>query len=162
MSVTVLYPPTEVTWVSKRRIFLAGSIEMGEAEDWQKTCISWIQLKHRFSDICLLNPRREDWDSSWEQSLNSPEFLTQVYWELNGIELSDHVLMYFDPSTKSPITLMELGICAASGKPTTVCCPDGFWRKGNVDIICQKYGIPLFTNLEVMLSYCAATGKFTN
>ncbi len=50
--------------------------------------------------------------------------------------------MYFDPDTKSPITLLELGLIVRD-KPTRliVYCPEGFYRKGNVDIICRKYKI---------------------
>jgi len=29
-----------------------------------------------------------------------------------------------------------------------VCCPDGFWRKGNFHIICEKYAIPLIETKE--------------
>lgn len=49
-------------------VFLAGSIEMGEAEDWQ------AQVVKELSDYTILNPRRGDWDSSWEQSINNPHF----------------------------------------------------------------------------------------
>ena len=48
--------------------------------------------------------------------------------------------MYFDPNTKSPVSLLELGLYAHTGK-LRVCCPDGFWRKGNVDVICARFGI---------------------
>lgn len=49
--------------------------------------------------------------------------------------------MYFDPSTKSPISLLELGILTANPNKLLVCCPEGFWRKGNVDVVCRKYNI---------------------
>ena len=54
--------------------------------------------------------------------------------------------MYFSPETKSPITLLELGLFAE--KNIIVCCPSGFWRKGNVDIVCTRYGIPRFENFD--------------
>ena len=60
--------------------------------------------------------------------------------------------MYFDPNTKSPISLLELGLFAHS-KKLIVCCPEGFWRKGNVDIVCDKYGIPNYDSLEKLLNY---------
>jgi hypothetical protein len=35
-----------------------------------------------------------------------------------------------------------LGIVAAMDpSKAIVCCPEGYWRKGNVDVICQRYGI---------------------
>jgi hypothetical protein len=56
-------PPMNIAKRDRERksVFLAGSIEMGKAEDWQK----------KLEGICddfgydVLNPRRDDWDSSW-------------------------------------------------------------------------------------------------
>jgi hypothetical protein len=36
---------------------------------------------------------------------------------------------------------------ARSGK-LLVCCPEGFWRKGNVEIVCARYGVPLVGELD--------------
>ena len=47
----------------------------------------------------------------------------------------------------SPITLLELGIHAKSRK-LIVYCPEGFWRKGNVDIVCEKYNIKQVDSFE--------------
>lgn len=129
-------------------VFFAGSIEMGKAEDWQ------TKLKNLLvdTDYIILNPRRDDWGSSWEQSIHNQQFSEQVNWEIDHIDLSDIVIFYFDPNTKSPITLMELGYVlggmGASGKHAIVCCPDGFWRKGNVDIMCQRDGITVVQTIE--------------
>lgn len=81
-------------------------------------------------------------NSSWPQDANFAPFNEQVTWELDHIDQADMVLMYFDPDTKSPITLLELGILSANPEKVLVCCPQGYWRKGNVDIVCQRYGIP--------------------
>lgn len=136
-------------------VFLAGSIEMGTASDWQKEIIS------EFEDTQLrfLNPRREAWDSSWEQSITNPHFNEQVNWELDALDYSDLIVFYFDPSTKSPISLMELGLFAASGK-CMVCCPNGFWRKGNIEIICNRFKIPLFETKEELISAIKQRTKF--
>lgn len=114
-------------------IFLAGSIEMGEAEDWQVAVVDALSDY----DVYLLNPRRDDWNSSWEQRMSNPNFREQVEWELKAQENADIIFMYFSPETKSPITLLELGLFAKEN--IYVCCPDGFWRKGNVEIVCQRY-----------------------
>lgn len=128
---------------SKKSVFLAGSIEMGVAEDWQNTIGRWfITLGWN-----VFNPRRTDWDSSWIQSYENPQFNQQVSWELNALDKSDIILMYLDPNTKSPISLLELGLHATS-KKLYVVCPDGFWRKGNVEMVCSTYDIPLFNTLE--------------
>jgi hypothetical protein len=47
------------------------------------------------------------------------------------------------------ITLFELGLFARSGK-LVVCCPDGFWRKGNVDVVCKRYGVETVGDLEAL------------
>ena len=129
-----------------KKIFLAGSIEMGKAENWQEKIVNTFNKSYLF-----FNPRRDDWDSSWEQKIENVQFNEQVTWELNALDSSDIIVMYFDPNTKSPISLLELGLYAASGK-LIVCCPEGFWRKGNVDIVCQRYKVPTVETIEDLIS----------
>ena len=124
-------------------VFLAGSIESGFADDWQTKVANRFE-KHQ---ITLYNPRRDEWDSSWKQSQKESNFNEQVNWEMNNLEDCDIIFMYFDPETKSPISLLELGLHADSGKMIVV-CPDGFWRKGNVEIVCTRFNIPLFNSLD--------------
>jgi len=124
-------------------VFLAGSIEMGTAENWQEKVEKILADKN----VVIFNPRRDDWDSSWVQKQTNPQFNHQVNWELNMLDKSDIIFMYFSPETKSPISLLELGLYAHNGK-MIVCCPDEFWRKGNVDIVCTRYNIPLFNNFD--------------
>jgi hypothetical protein len=83
-----------------------------------------------------------------------------VQWELASIEAADTVLMHFDPATQSPITLLELGLCAGMHKLLYVSCPDGFWRKGNVEIVCQQYVRFLFHSLDEMLTAFRADHRF--
>ena len=137
-------------------IFLAGSIEMGKAENWQEVltrCLSG-------SEGTILNPRRDDWDSSWVQSIGNQQFREQVEWELGALERADIVTLYFDPATKSPISLLELGLFCRTGK-MVVCCPDGFWRKGNVDIVCYRYGVKQVASLDELVSQ-VLQGQFSD
>ena len=122
-------------------VFLAGSIEMGLAEDWQTR----IQEELKALDITVFNPRRDDWDSSWTQEQSNPQFNFQVNWEMNRLDECDIMFMYFSPETKSPISLLELG--AYCHKNAVVCCPPGFWRRGNVEIFCTRHDIPMFDTL---------------
>jgi hypothetical protein len=127
------------------KIFLAGSIEMGKAEDWQ------AMIPELFKDrenLVFFNPRRDNWDSSWEQKESNPQFSEQVNWEMDKLDESDIIFMYFSPETKSPISLLELGLHAASYSKMIVCCPEGFWRKGNVDIVCSRFNIPVYNTLD--------------
>jgi len=129
-------------------VFLAGSIEQDVAEKWQDRVIEALSNLN----ITILNPRRKEWDASWVQSINNPQFHEQVSWELSALEKADIVIVYFDKNTKSPITLMELGLYANSNKNVLVCCPKGFWRKGNVDIVCERYNVPQYDTLELMIN----------
>jgi len=135
-------------------VFLAGSIEMGAAVNWQQqVCDTFRDDKN----IILYNPRRDDWDSSWKQEITNPAFNQQVNWELNALDAADLIVMYLAPGTQSPITLLELGLHAHS-KKLIVCCPEGFWRKGNVDIVCERFGIPQVTTINDIIS--AITAKY--
>jgi hypothetical protein len=141
-------PNRHTSFNNNKKIFLAGSIEMGSAEDWQSKVVKELE---DFSGY-ILNPRRDDWDSSWVQDINNPQFYEQVNWELDMLDNSDIIVIYFDPNTKSPISLLELGLHACGGsRYVLVCCPQGFWRKGNVDIVCQRYCVPCFDNIETLL-----------
>jgi hypothetical protein len=135
------------------RLFLAGSIEMGEAERWQERVVAAMSDA---ADLVILNPRRDDWDSTWEQRADNPLFFEQVSWELDMLDAADIVVMYLAPASKSPISLLELGLCARSGK-LKVCCPPGFWRRGNVEVVCARYRIPLFETLDDLIADLRAT-----
>ncbi len=120
---------------------------MGVAEDWQ------ARVEAALADlpVVILNPRRDEWDSSWEQSILDERFREQVLWELAAQERAALIGMYFAPNTKAPVTLLELGLFARSGR-VVVCCPDGFWRKGNVEIVSARYGVPLVNDFDEFIS----------
>jgi hypothetical protein len=142
-------PPTPLDETTPRRnIFLAGSIEMGAAEDWQVT----LEEKLSDLDIDIYNPRRDNWDPTLEQKADNPPFREQVEWELNALDLVDYIVMYLSPGTISPISLLELGLYAESCK-LIVCCPEGFHRKGNVDIVCERYNIKQVGSLDEVVSH---------
>jgi hypothetical protein len=140
--------PAPYNTAGKIAVFLAGSIEMDTAERWQEKVVKMID----HPDVMFLNPRRDDWDASWKQEKDDPDFSEQVEWELDSMELADVIFFYFAPGTKSPITLLELGLMANSDKPVVVCCPEGFWRKGNVDIVCERTGIRVYEDLVDMIT----------
>ena len=135
---TIHKPPTPLpSPAGEKVLFLAGSIDLGAAPDWQQ------ELATALLDVpglLILDPRRDEWDSSWAQSIHDANLRGQVEWELAGLELADVIAYYFAPDTKAPVTMLELGLHARTGK-AVVCCPEGFWRKGNVDIVCARYGV---------------------
>ena len=138
--------PVPIFPFPKKLLFLAGSSEMDTAEQWQERVV------HALADtnVTILNPRRDDWDASWVQSIENEKFVEQVEWELEGMERAWQIVMYFSPGTKSPITLLELGLYANDGR-LAVCCPDGFWRKGHVEVVCRRYGVRLYPSLDSLI-----------
>ena len=133
-------------------LFLAGSIEMGAAEQWQKNIIDGLAD----TTGTIFNPRRSDWDSSWEQRAHNREFHTQVSWELMTMDMADYVFFNFCDGTQSPITLLELGICSvAKPKVTIVRATSGFWRFGNIEIVCEqaKSTIRIIYSIEDAIRY---------
>lgn len=157
----LLVSPERLTTPTGRMVFLAGSIEMGLAEDWQKGLAQ--RLLAVDPTLVVANPRRANWDSSWAQSIGNPPFNEQVTWELDHLERSDLVVFHFQPGTQSPITLLELGKHLArpdAAQSTLVSCPEGFWRKGNVDIVCHRAGVsPPFLSLEALAQAAEAWAR---
>lgn len=140
----VLKPPAPLVLAdAEPSVFLAGSIEMGRATLWQAE----VEVALADLQVTIFNPRRDAWDVSWEQSITNPQFREQVEWELEAQERASIIAAYFDPATKAPITLLELGLFARSGK-VMACCPPGFWRRGNVQIVCARYAVPLYDRLS--------------
>lgn len=142
---TVCKPPAWPT-IKTPSVFLSGSIEMGKAIDWQTAVTNG--LSHL--PITILNPRRNDWDSSWVQDIENAQFKEQVDWEMDHLNEADVIALFLQPDTLSPISLLELGMHAHE-KKMVACCPKGFWRRGNVQIVCHRYGIPLVDTCEELI-----------
>jgi nucleoside 2-deoxyribosyltransferase len=145
----VVLAPETPDFPYTRSVFLAGSIDMGAAVDWQKEVADAL-LNEFDTGLCVFNPRRDDWDSSWVQDISNEKFAEQVRWELQRLEEADVVCVYFDPEGQAPITLMELGLHAREGK-LVVCCPEGYWRRGNVQVVCDHYDIPMVDTIEELI-----------
>lgn len=143
----IFTPPQRPNFTKLRNtLFLAGSIDMGEAVEWQTQIID--ALKDR--EVTILNPRRADWDASWKQTPDNKEFVGQVTWELDAQEAADAILFYFAPGSKAPITLFEFGRFGTPHKGI-VFCPKEYWRSGNIHIACKRYGVPLFTDHDALI-----------
>lgn len=141
--------PDPVPEDGRPKVFLAGSIEQGSAPDWQADVVEALEDL----DIILVNPRREAWDSSWPQDESFGPFREQVEWELEQIERADLVLMVFSAGTRSPVSLLEMGvICGSEPGKLVVCCEPDFWRAGNVRITGQRYGVPCLDSLDAALA----------
>lgn len=148
---TIIYPVSKIEKTGFK-IFLAGTIDMGISIDWQQKIIDGFQNIDTKTDLIFLNPRRKNWDSSWTQTIENEHFNGQVTWELDALEQSDLIVMFLEAHSKSPISMLELGLFAESGK-IIVCCEEGFWRKGNIDIVCKRKNIPTFKTFDALVDY---------
>lgn len=150
----VIKPPTPLTpkYLEKITLFLGGSIEMGAAENWQDRVTQHLSL---MDDVLIMNPRRDDWDSTWRQHPDDPRFNEQVTWELTCQNSADVICYYFDPNTKSPITLLELGLFGSRnseyGSRVIVYCTEDFWRYGNVKMVCDWLNIRIVSDWSEFL-----------
>jgi hypothetical protein len=138
--------PPDIPVYGKYSLFTAGSIEMGAAIQWQH------RLVEHLCDLPLTvtNPRRGQWDPNVDAKAKDPAFRGQVIWELDALSAATVICYFFDVDTISPITLMELGLWAHSGK-IIVCCNEAFWREGNVKLVCERYNIPFVRTFEQLV-----------
>lgn len=136
-------------------IFLAGSIENGRANEWQKGFSEEIDLWNPKTRVALFNPRRDNWEPSWGETYDNPELIAQIEWELDHLEMADLIVMYLQPGTMSPISMLELGLFAkevkSKKKGMIVLCPKGFYRKANVDTVCRYYGITMVDDMKDLI-----------
>ena len=145
-SLTVTSPAPIPDSDPRPRVFLAGSIDNGAAGNWQAEATAALAD----AGVLLLNPRRSNWNPAWQAHSDEPEFVRQVRWELDALEQADIILMYFAPGSQGPVTLLEMGLHARGGK-LLVAAPEGYWRRGNVEITADRYGVPRFASLAALL-----------
>jgi hypothetical protein len=140
-SQAVVHKPPLRPDVKRTSVILYGGMQPEPA--WQTS------LAASLSDlpIDILDPRRDNWDSTWKEDISFPKFREQVEWEIDHAEVADVIVFYFPPRALTPVALLELGLHAGTGK-AIVCCPVGFYKRGNVQIVCLKYGIDLLDSLD--------------
>ena len=139
----LVYKPPARPMLDRPSVILYGSIESNPTNDWQThIATSLLDLP-----VIIINPRCDTWDDTWVEDVSDVRFKEQVEWEMDHAKSADVIVFYFKPDTLTPITLLELGMYAGTGK-AIVCCPNGFYKKGNVQIVCARYGIELLETLE--------------
>ena len=133
----IIYAPSDTATKGVKSIFLAGTTSKVDPQDWRE------ELSASLSDapVTIYNPYRSDWDGSWREDINFAPYRQQVEWELEKQDQADIVVVFFHPATQAPISLLELGICARVPGKAIVVCPEGYWKRGNVQIVCNKFGV---------------------
>jgi hypothetical protein len=124
-------------------IFLAGSTARTDEPDWRET----LKAALAHLPVTIIDPVRTDWDSSWREDISFPPFREQTEWELDLQDQADIVVFFFHPRTPAPVSMLELGLCARSGR-AVVGCPPGYWKKGNVDTVATRLGLKLVEDKE--------------
>ena len=129
-------------------VFTAGSIEMGNAVNWQPLMANHL----RDLPITVCDPRRPDND--WNPAMaRVPDdngltgMQAQIDWELNAQDRVTVICFFFDVDTNSPVSRLELGLFAKSNK-VVVCCDDRYHKWDNVKATCERYKIPFAKTFE--------------
>jgi hypothetical protein len=135
------YPPPYYTTV-----FLAGTIDNGRAKDWQTGLHEILSKSFANEALAILSPRRKKWDSNALQTIDNLMLKQQIEWELWHLKRADVIAMVFLEDSQSPISLLELG--AFKDKCMAVYCPQGFYRKANVDIFCAIHDISVISEWD--------------
>lgn len=154
---------TEISRSDSYEIFLAGTIDSGNSENWQKELSNYLlsdkYLKHKYlrhNNVVIFNPRRDEWPKDSDHE----EIEKQIKWELKHLDESDLIIMNILSDSKSPISLMEIGLYAQSKKLVVFCTPD-FYRYDNVKLVCKKYDISLFHNNDPYFIYLTVKDLFS-
>lgn len=99
---TVVTPPSLFISASGPSVFLAGSINNGQAEDWQNSVVSVAQSLWLETDLTIYNPRRDQWSEDHENE--------QMAWTLPLLKTVDYIIMHLTSDGGSPISTLELGM----------------------------------------------------
>lgn len=144
-NITIDAPSYKKAKDSSIKIFLAGTIDCDQGSvDWQhKICDKIQNINDNKYSITIYNPRREEFPDN-----GSKEVRRQIRWEHAHMDDADYIIMNILEDSKSPITLMELGMYAESKKLIVFCKPK-FYRYDNVKLVCQKYKIPLYNTNNI-------------
>ena len=127
-------------------LFLGGTIDNGNSLDWQKSLTDELNSCDTVHPIMIYNPRRED----WLEGDNHKEIDKQIKWELYHLERADLIVMNILGNSKSPISLLELGLFARTGKLMVFCNPN-FYRFDNVRVVCEMYNVPLYETNDILV-----------
>ncbi|TQV90692.1 hypothetical protein V2A60_006903 [Cordyceps javanica] len=140
----VIYAPSQEPPRGLRSVFFAGTTSRVDSADWREILAALLSTQ----PITIYNPYRPDWDCTWREDVDFAPYREQVEWELEKQDKADMVVVYFHPATQAPISLLELGLNAQTPGKVIVLCPEGYWKRGNVQIVCRRFGIEMVESVE--------------
>ena len=130
--------------LGSKSVFLAGTIDNGDSLNWQDRVI--IELINLGVSCEVYNPRREHWNPNPTKE----ELEKQIEWEQYHLDRADVIVMVLLDNSKSPISLLELGLYAKENKLIVFCTPN-FYRFDNIRMTCKKYNIELVQDLNPLI-----------
>ena len=130
--------------LNAKSVFLAGTIDNGNSLNWQDKVI--IELINLGIECEVFNPCREHWNPNPTKE----DMEKQIKWEQDHLDSADVIAMVLLDDSKSPISLLEMGLYAKSKKLIVFCTPK-FYRFDNVRLTCEKYHIPLVQDLHPLI-----------
>lgn len=152
------------------KIYLCGSIDLGETFNWHDKFISGLGKlvdpktgDPRFNDkkYLVMNPRVDI--KNPEISLENPEFVAKTEWELQMIRLSDGIFCNFLKKSKSPFGMHGFLLGVSSGR-MIVRCPLEYINYPYVKLVTSNLDIPLLgdsgTTIDVLLELFRCAPKF--
>lgn len=135
---TTITPPSLFIPNSGPKIFLAGSIDGGQASNWRGNVTSYMETSWVEVDITLYNPRRVD------EFLPEMENETAV-WSMSMLNMADYILLHLTGDGASPISMLELGIFIKDPK-LFLSIDDDYSRKEVVEYHYNNFGIQKIYN----------------
>ncbi|TVY18745.1 hypothetical protein LARI1_G004052 [Lachnellula arida] len=147
----IIHAPSPAPTTGTKSVFLAGTTTTTttttapSTADWRET----LSASLRPYPLTIFNPARPDWDSTWREDITFAPYREQVQWELDKQATADLVVVYFHPATVAPVSLLEFGLAAGQspGKVVAV-APEGYAKRGNVQIVCEKFGIEFLDDID--------------
>lgn len=128
--------------IGAKSVFLAGTIDNGDSLNWQDKVITEI-INLGVKNLEVYNPRREH----WSENPTIDEIENQIKWEQNHLDKANVIAMVLLDDSKSPVSLLELGLYANTNKLIVFCTPK-FYRWDNIRLTCKKYNIELVQDLH--------------
>ncbi|MBY0422575.1 MAG: nucleoside 2-deoxyribosyltransferase domain-containing protein [Parvularculaceae bacterium] len=124
-------------------VFLSGPIDRGLfGGGWRARVARALADREGL----LIDLTRRDWAGHWDTDDSAEPFRSQVLWELAALERADRILCCFTTSSPAPVSLLEFGLYAKSGRLDVV-CPRRYRNAGHVRLVAQAAGAALYDDL---------------
>lgn len=153
-------PPASTPRAGAHTVFLAGPTNL----PWRAAFLALLApaLPPAGPPLAVYDPVQPRWDASWREDdyyaaddAAASAFRAQTDWELARLAAAATVVVWLDARAAAPVSLLELGLVAASGRAVVGCQP-GFWKRGNVQAVCARLGVPLEERLEGLVARVVA------